>query len=340
MTSYIGTTGATAYGFAKFGHAGYVSSKRNLISQQHWEDIYGNDVDLSRKSFLVTGANSGVGFSSAHYFAQHKGTVHILCRDEKRGKEALEQIKSETNNNNVYLHICNLSESKDIREFVRKFNESGYQVDVLVNNAGAMMSEKEIEYNSELIEKTLSINTLGTFLLTNLLIPNLQKSVDPRVIVVSSGGQLTQTLVLRDDWLKDGYPDPTIVYARTKRHLSVLTELWAEKYSSRFRIKFFSMHPGFVDTKAVKISMPKFHKFYSTVSKLRTLEEGSDTIKWLAVSNEPTLEQSGEFFRDREIEVKHIKFAQTHYTHDEAVELWKWCSELSHFNESNTIGSI
>lgn len=346
MTSILGTAASIPYGLMKFTSAGFNNSTSR--DEDTWENIYiksnkdSNEytrervpdpfIDLSGKTYLVTGANSGIGYSSALYFAQHKATVHIICRNAERGREAIKSIKSETKNKSVYLHVVDMGEPEQIRQFARRFAEEGNHLDVLVNNASAMMAGNEIEYNSDNIEKTLAINTVGTFLLTNLLIPLIQKSEDGRVIVVSSGGQLTQKLVIKDDWFGNSF-DPMVAYARTKRHLTVLSELWAERYSKGLGIKVFSMHPGLVDTKAVKISMPTFYRFMK--NKLRTVEEGSDTIKWLAVSEQPKLEQSGSFFRDREIESKHIPLAQTNYTHDEAEELWNWCCQLSGWYEGN-----
>jgi len=250
---------------------------------------------------------------------------------KKRGLEAIDQIKSSSKNNNVYLHVCDLGEMNQIRNFVKDFVEKGNHLDILVNNAGSMLCGNEIEYTRDGIEKTFAINTLGTFLLTNLLIPTLRKSSDPRVIVTSSGGMLTQNLLIRDEYLKMPlwYYDPMVTYARTKRQLVALVEYWSQRFHN-YGIKFFAMHPGIVDTKALSTGMPKFYAL--THFKQRTWEEGADTINWLAVSD--SVPQSGLFFRDRKPEIKHGKFAGTEYTDEERTALWNWCCELSKWSES------
>lgn len=93
------------------------------------------------------------------------------------------------------------------------------------------------------------------------------------------------------------------------------------------------MHPGIVDTKAVRVSMPTFFKLTGPI--LRTLEQGSDTIKWLAVSKSAHGNQvSGNFFRDRQVEMKHAPLAKTEYTEQQKQELWDWCSQSTKWFES------
>ena len=127
--------------------------------------------------------------------------------------------------------------------------------------------------------------------------------------------------------------DGTSMYAKTKRHQIALTELFAEQYKT---MKIVCMHPGWSATPGVQNSMPGFYKTFK--DKLRTLQQGSDTICWLAVTDKLKLEDSGKFYRDREEEIKHFCLGKTkyflhylkiitlvRYTPDQAKELWEWC---------------
>ena len=143
------------------------------------------DTDISQRSFMITGANSGIGKETALALAKKGATVHMVCRNETRGNEAKTEIIETSGNQNIFLHILDMSNPCKIVEFVNGFAESGRELHVLVNNAGCMINAREVTEDG--FEKNFATNTLGTFILTTQLLPVLEKSESPRVIVVSSG---------------------------------------------------------------------------------------------------------------------------------------------------------
>ena len=95
-------------------------------------------------------------------------------------------------------------------------------------------------------------NTLGTYLLTTSLLPLLEKSDQPRVVTVSSGGMLVQKLDVDDlQFQKMSKYDGTMAYAQNKRQQVEMTEIWAAKH---LEIHWSVMHPGWADTPAVRTS--------------------------------------------------------------------------------------
>jgi len=168
------------------------------------------------------------------------------------------------------------------------------------------------------IEKNFATNTLGTYILTEELIPLLQKSTSesrPRVVTVSSGGMLTNKLDVDDLQTKKKAFDGTMVYAQNKRQQIVISEKWAKKYPG---IQFTTMHPGWADTPAVRSAMPGFYE--KMKDKLRTTEQGADTIIWLAISNNSNVtdpKRSGDFFQDRVSVSKHLPLAWSRSSEDE-----------------------
>lgn len=82
--------------------------------------------------FSYKGANSGIGYSCALEIAKRKGTVHLVCRNEKLGTEAKEKIMKSTQNENVHLHIVDMSLPNQIVAFIKKFSEENKKLDVLV----------------------------------------------------------------------------------------------------------------------------------------------------------------------------------------------------------------
>ncbi|KAG7253349.1 hypothetical protein CRUP_034335, partial [Coryphaenoides rupestris] len=132
--------------------------------------------------------------------------------------------------------------NKDKAEVARAdiIRESGNSI----NNAGCVVNKREV--NSHGLEKNFATNTLGPYILTQSLIPLLQKSRGPRVITVSSGGMLVQQLRARNLQSKGwGYFKGNRVYAQSKRQQVVLTEHWAKFHPV---IHFSVMHPGWADT--------------------------------------------------------------------------------------------
>jgi dehydrogenase/reductase SDR family member 12 len=220
----------------------------------------------------------------------------MVCRSKERGEKARNDIVARTKNENVHLHLADVSSSADVRGLAKNFMKSGEPLDVLINNAGVLFHEKTAP-SKDGVEITLATNMLGGFLLTNLLLPVLMKSPDPRVILVSSGGGLTEKLTIRAAYDKAASAQPydealgRSLYALTKRQQIVLAEKYKEKFTKKTGVAFFSMHPGWCDTEGLQTAMPSFYNFMK--DRLRTIDEGSDTIQWLAVSPNVDKEKDG-----------------------------------------------
>ena len=120
----------------------------------------------------------------------------MVCRNKVTAGEAQQELMEASGNSNVHLHVLDISRPRDVAEFVKKFGEENSKLDVLINNAGCMVNTRET--NSEGLDVNFATNTLGTFMLTEGLIPLLEQSDQPRVLTVSSGGMLVQKLEAED----------------------------------------------------------------------------------------------------------------------------------------------
>ncbi|XP_056145455.1 dehydrogenase/reductase SDR family member 12 isoform X2 [Lampris incognitus] len=211
------------------------------------------DVNLSGRSFMITGGNSGIGKSAALEIASRGGTVHMVCRNKERAEAAKTDIIEHSKNQNVHVHVVDMSRARQVWEFAQRFTQNN-NLHVLINNAGCMVNQREL--TGEGLEKNFATNTLGTYILTTALIPALKTAEDPRVITVSSGGMLVQKLNVDDLQFEKGTFDGTMAYAQNKRQQVILTERWASQHKE---IHFSSMHPGWADTpdrKAVATHLP------------------------------------------------------------------------------------
>ncbi|XP_049602682.1 dehydrogenase/reductase SDR family member 12 isoform X1 [Syngnathus scovelli] len=298
-------------GMHHYTRKGYEAASENFEPQ----DL---DVSVVGRSFMVTGANSGIGKATAMAIAKKGGRVHMVCRNKDKAEDAKVDIVNESGNTEVYVHIVDLSESRKVWEFAEAFKKQYPSLHVLINNAGCMIHKREV--NAELLEKNFAINTMAMYLLTESLIPLLQKNRHPRVITVSSGGMLVQKLQTDDLQSEKGYFDGLMVYAQNKRQQVVLTEQWAREYPD---IHFSVMHPGWVDTPAVSTAMPQFHSMMG--QRLRSPEQGADTAVWLALSKAAGETPSGQFFQDRKAVPTHLPLA---WTRSSTVEVLTFISQL------------
>ncbi|XP_074657766.1 dehydrogenase/reductase SDR family member 12-like [Tubulanus polymorphus] len=279
------------------------------------------DVDATGKSFMITGANSGVGKATAQFIAQKGGTVHMVCRSKQRGEEALNELKAKSSNQEIYLHELDLSDLPAVAKFAQEFQQSGKTLNVLVNNAGCMINQ--LEKTADGIEKNFATNTLGTYLLTKGLIPVLRQQPKSRVVTVTSGGMLTEKLNHSNPQLDNVAFSGIAIYAQNKRQQVVMTEEWAEQYPD---IHFSCTHPGWADTPAVQMSMPEFYE--SNKHRLRSVEEGADTMVWLCLADCATSFPSGEFYQDRKIEPKHLYLGGSSSSKSDQQQFMKKIAEL------------
>ena len=139
------------------------------------------------KTVIITGANSGLGFECAKTIAKANQGWHIIlaCRNVKKGEEARQKLITETQNQAINVMELDLASLQSVRDFVATFQKSNFPpLHGLINNAG-MQVLSGLEYTKDGYEITFGTNHLGHFLLTDLLIENLQTPA--RIVVVSSG---------------------------------------------------------------------------------------------------------------------------------------------------------
>ena len=141
--------------------------------------------DLSGKTVVVTGANSGIGLEAARRFSMSGADTILACRSERRGRSALSEITSEHPGARVRLITLDLGSLQSIERFAREFGECHPRLDVLVNNAGIMA----VPYSrtSDGFEAQMGTNHLGHFALTGRLLDSLAGTPGARVVTVSSG---------------------------------------------------------------------------------------------------------------------------------------------------------
>jgi dehydrogenase/reductase SDR family protein 12 len=306
---------AVVPGYSKIGY---------WLRRQGWPDDDPRPGSLSGKRALVTGANSGLGKATALGLARLGATVHLVVRNEERGRAALAELAAELPEATLHVERCDLSDLDDVRRFAADLLGRVHRVDVLVHNAGALPAERT--ESSDGHEVTVATHVLGPVLLTDLLRPVLAGH-DARVVLVSSGGMYTQKLPVADPDYQRGNYQGTVAYARSKRMQVALTPLLQQRWAED-GISVHTMHPGWADTPGVASSLPLFRTLTRPV--LRDAESGADTVVWLAATEPPP--PGGRFWQDRAERPTHYRRA-TQETDQERAQLWQWVLDAAGLEE-------
>lgn len=224
------------------------------------------------KTAFITGANKGIGREVAQQLARKGFYVFVGARNASAGRKAVDEIVKDSGKA-TFLEI-DVSDNDSVAAAERGFSKMADHLDVLVNNAGIIVEGDDtiLEITNDLLRKTLETNTLGPLRVTRAFAPLLRKSEEPRVINVSSGGgQLTGGA---DGWAP--------AYCISKTALNGVTSQLAAALPN-FAVN--SVCPGWVRTDM------------GGHNASRSVEEGADTIVWLATDAPQSL--TGKFLRDR-----------------------------------------
>ena len=284
-------------------------------------------IDLTNKVVVITGANSGIGKELATYAAAKGAQLFMVCRSKDRAEAAREEIVKATDSKTVDIVLSDLAELASVRKAVEELQSKTKKVDVLVCNGGVLLNDKKV--SSEGNELTFASHLLGgSYLLSQLLLPQLKASNDPRIIFVSSGGMYS---VPFPDWAtatssegaKHEY-NGNMAYAYAKRGQVLMAEQYAKMYPE---IKTVSSHPGWTATPAVDLAYGDNKKY---LEPMRTVWQGSEGISWLMGTKGSNLE-GGAFYLDRKPQRKHLGgpfFTEGSYTKNTPEEVDEMMSNL------------
>ncbi|WP_113625497.1 oxidoreductase [Pectobacterium peruviense] len=139
--------------------------------------------DQSGKCFVVTGANTGIGFEISRVLAACGARVLLACRDEEKAKDAMVKIKQYSPQAELVFLPLDLADLNSVHAAIAKVLAEP-RLDALINNAGVMTPP--LMRTKQGFELQFGVNHLGTFALTSLLLPKLAETSGARVVVTSS----------------------------------------------------------------------------------------------------------------------------------------------------------
>jgi NAD(P)-dependent dehydrogenase (short-subunit alcohol dehydrogenase family) len=246
--------------------------------------------DLDGKTFLVTGANTGIGRVTAETLARRGGEVFLACRSEEKARPVMEGIRAE--GGRAELILVDLASLRSVREAAAAFLALGRPLHGLVNNAGMAGSRGVTKDGFELLFGT---NHLGPFLLTTLLLPLLRASAPARIVNVSS---TLHRKAKEIDW--DALRRPTRTLTSLHEYaVSKLCNVLFTRELSRGQagpsVHSYAVHPGGVASDIYrKVPWPIRPL---VLRRMKTVTEGAATSLYCATSPE-VADHDGRYYQD------------------------------------------
>lgn len=207
-----------------------------------------NIPDLTGKTVLVTGGNSGLGFESVKAFALKGAQVIMACRSVNKGEEAKKQIIKFLPTADIKVMELDLADLISVRIFANKVKQNHTQLHILLNNAGIMMVPYGLTKDG--FERQFGTNHLGHFALTGLLLELLKQTPESRVVNVSSMAHRNGVMDFENLQFEDGKGySPMKAYGRSKLSNLLFTyELQRFFEKNNYNIIALAAHPGVADT--------------------------------------------------------------------------------------------
>lgn len=282
---------------------------------------------MDKKTILITGANSGLGFEAAKQLAKQGHEIILLCRNKEKGEIAVSEIKSYSNNQNIHLYTANLASQKSIEAVAQQIKKDISKLDVLLNNAGGVFNNFQLSEDG--IEMTIANNHFNYFWLTYYLFDLLKNGKDARIINVASDSHYSAKKIdIESFYQKKGNYFVLSAYEQSKLANVLFTYTLAEK-ANPYNITVNALHPGFVYTPIGEKNGNKFFGMvWSAASKLfgLSVEKGARSHIYLASSDE-VKDISGKYFHN----CKAKKSSSISYDKNLQAMLWKESERKSGF---------
>jgi NAD(P)-dependent dehydrogenase (short-subunit alcohol dehydrogenase family) len=248
---------------------------------------------MSGKTIIVTGATSGIGEVAARELAGMGARVVLIGRSGEKCQATADMIRKATGNPAVDYLVADLSSQVAIRRLAADIKVRYPRIDVLINNAGAMVSPRRESVDG--IEMTWALNHLGYFLLTDLLLDTLKASAPSRVVSVASEAHRMVSGIDFDDVEGKKSYRPLKSYSQSKLANVLFTRELCRRLEGS-GVTANSLHPGFVATNFTAGKGLTFRVFQVGAKLFAiTPEQGAKTTIYLASS--PEVEgQSGGYY--------------------------------------------
>lgn len=254
---------------------------------QYWEDPHPRGLPVSNRTIVITGASDGIGAAAARALHNLGNRVVVVGRSPEKTAAVARELDCD------YL-VADFARLDDVRSLAGTLLERYPRIDVLVNNAGGIMGSREETVDGH--EKTLQVNHLAPFLLTNLL---LERLIDSRASVINTSSVANSVFAHFDidDLEARRKYTPNLAYGNAK----LANILFTRELDTRYRadgISTAAFHPGAVATSFAKGSTSIMRVMYRTILNrfLISPDQGARTLLWLATTEPGHDWQQGKYY--------------------------------------------
>jgi len=251
---------------------------------------------MKGKVVVITGATSGIGQVAAENLASMGARIVQIARDRGRAQEALKRLSERAPEVAHGIFFADLSRLSDMKRVASEIAQAEPRIDVLINNAGAMFSSRQL--TEEGLERTFALNHMSYFVLTHGLRDRLVASAPARVVNTSSDAHQVGALDLNDlqsaevfrsrnflQWLRYGGPGFK-VYGRSKLCNILFTRELARRLAGT-GVTANCLHPGFVATRFGDQSGGLISSVIGIAKRFAlSPQQGAETLTYLASSPE------------------------------------------------------
>lgn len=269
---------------------------------------------MNGKICLVTGATFGIGRETALGLAHQGAQVVVVGRSESRTRTTVEYIKRESGKTHVESFVADLSSTAEVRKLAAAFKAKYPRLDVLVNNAGGIFTERQVTVDG--FERTWALNHLAYFTLTLELLDVLKASAPSRVVNVSSAMHLRGELDF-DDTQGEKKFNGSDLYSQSKLANVLFTNALARRLEGT-GVTVNALHPGVVATGFGHNNRGPV-KWFFTLAKPFLISPGKGAATSLYLATSPDVEGvTGKYFA----KCKEAKSSRT--ARDEAIQERLW----------------
>ncbi len=203
--------------------------------------------DLSGKTVVVTGANSGIGLEATRAFARKGAHVVMACRDVGRGESAKATVREDAPAASLTVRELDLADLDSVRTFAEAVADEERALHVLCNNAGVMAIPRR--ETADGFERQFGVNHLGHFALTGLLLPTLRETPGETRVVTQSSGVHERGRIDFDDLHGESSYDEWDAYAQSKlANVLFAYELDRRLDATGADVRSVACHPGWAAT--------------------------------------------------------------------------------------------
>ncbi len=246
--------------------------------------------DLTDKTVLITGANSGIGFETARALLSAGAEVILAVRDPQKGEEVAQRLRSTTENANAHVLTLDLSSLQTVKTAAEQFLNRWSRLHILINNAGVMATPQS--YTVDGFERQFGTNHLGHFLLAQLLLPALRAAAPARVVALSSSGHRRSDVHFDDIQYRTRPYDKWEAYGQSKTANALFSVGFTHRFAAE-GITANAVHPGGIHTELQRYVSQEEWRALGWVDEhgnvnpaFKTPEQGASTSVWAAIGKE------------------------------------------------------